>query len=337
MRLAWVHYGWPAESGMARGYLASAYLLRQALLAVPALELVDVAAGSAPGPADYFFHYCPPHFFRPFHVEHCPDVLMTMWEGLRLPPEVRHALGAADRLVVPSPFCAELWASYGFEADVVPLGVADDFLEGDASRRIFRGAGEGLRFLLVGSRANRKAWELVGPAWVEAFGGRTPHQCYVKMIGDGSVGRSGPVMVDQRDLEPRQMLALYRSADVFVSPTLAEGFGLPLLEAMAAGCLAVSTLAGGNECFFGAGRGIIVARSSTVEVDYGGVVFPMRAPTSGDLAAALRLAAGDWGTPEAEAARASGTAAARTFTWGASAAALLGALYPAQASARMPA
>lgn len=321
---------------MARGYLASAFLLYKALRAVPGLELEDVGAGGEAGSADVHIHYCPPHFFRPFHVKH--NALFTMWEGLALPPDMVAPLAAAQQRIVPSRFCEKVWARYGFDADVVPLGLAREYLECDTSRRILRAPGEGLRFLFVGSMSNRKAWALVGPAWREAFAANVAgHQCYAKMIGDGTVTRSGPVLVDQRDLEPRALLALYRSADVFVSPTLVEGFGLPLLEAMASGCLAVATQAGGNEAFFGPGLGVIIARSSLLEVDYGGAEFKLPSPTSADIAAGMALAAGDWGTLPAEAARAAGIASARRFGWETSAATLLRALFPADAFARMPA
>jgi alpha-1,3-rhamnosyl/mannosyltransferase len=38
------------------------------------------------------------------------------------------------------------------------------------------------------------------------------------------------------DLEEDELIGLYRRAAALVHPALCEGFGLPLLEAMAAGC-----------------------------------------------------------------------------------------------------
>jgi len=40
-------------------------------------------------------------------------------------------------------------------------------------------------------------------------------------------------------IDPADMAALYRSAELFIYPSLAEGFGLPPLEAMACGCPAI--------------------------------------------------------------------------------------------------
>jgi glycosyltransferase involved in cell wall biosynthesis len=45
------------------------------------------------------------------------------------------------------------------------------------------------------------------------------------------------------------MADFYRRCDVFVFPSLAEGFGLPALEAMACGCAVVTTACGGVDSF----------------------------------------------------------------------------------------
>ena len=46
-----------------------------------------------------------------------------------------------------------------------------------------------------------------------------------------------------------EMAAFYNRCDVFVFPSLAEGFGLPALEAMACGCALVTTDCGGVSTF----------------------------------------------------------------------------------------
>ena len=46
-----------------------------------------------------------------------------------------------------------------------------------------------------------------------------------------------------------EMAAFYRRCDIFVFPSLAEGFGLPALEALASGCALVTTDCGGVAAF----------------------------------------------------------------------------------------
>jgi glycosyltransferase involved in cell wall biosynthesis len=50
-----------------------------------------------------------------------------------------------------------------------------------------------------------------------------------------------------------EMAAFYSRCDVFVFPSLAEGFGLPALEAMACGCAVITTDCGGVSAFARAG------------------------------------------------------------------------------------
>jgi glycosyltransferase involved in cell wall biosynthesis len=77
-------------------------------------------------------------------------------------------------------------------------------------------------------------------------------QCRARFL----VVRADPVeLPDRRHVETIQapdeqaMADFYRRCDVFVFPSLAEGFGLPALEAMACGCAVVTTDCGGVNAF----------------------------------------------------------------------------------------
>lgn len=70
------------------------------------------------------------------------------------------------------------------------------------------------------------------------------------------IARADPVALPTRQpseaVEARSetaMAAFYRRCEVFVFPSLAEGFGLPALEAMACGCAVVTTDCGGVSTF----------------------------------------------------------------------------------------
>lgn len=326
IRAAWVHYRIADPSdGIGRGFLSTAFHLWRAMKASDDFALVD--AGQEGEHPRTHLHVCPFHVFRPVRGKH--NVLFTMWEGDVLPEEFQRALASADQLIVPSEYCREVWARHGFRADVVPLGLGDEWRALDANRRTVHTRDRRLRFLWCGSRAVRKGWPLLAPAWRAAFADRLDVQLYVKTIGAGEQKveehYGGHVVVDTRDLEPLDLLRLYESADVFVFPTLGEGFGLPALEAMAAGCLTLAPLVGGLTDFFGPATGIPIRRSQATSIDYG-ARYTTTIPTPVDVAVAMRMAADGWGRPEVEALRQAGTHVARTFTWRASAERLAAAL-----------
>jgi glycosyltransferase involved in cell wall biosynthesis len=55
-----------------------------------------------------------------------------------------------------------------------------------------------------------------------------------------------------------EMAAFYRRCDIFVFPSLAEGFGLPALEALASGCALVTTECGGVAAFARSGENCLM-------------------------------------------------------------------------------
>lgn len=58
-----------------------------------------------------------------------------------------------------------------------------------------------------------------------------------------------PVQIIEKDLSDAELKALYQSCDVLVAPSLAEGFGLPLAEAMLSGLPVITTQWGGQMDF----------------------------------------------------------------------------------------
>jgi glycosyltransferase involved in cell wall biosynthesis len=328
IRLAWQHYLMPS-SGLARGYLASAWALWAALRAHPEIELHD--AGDEPAHPRVHLHYCPPHFFKPRPGK--KNVLFTMWEGDVLPDEVRRQLARADVLVVPSQFCQALWRAHGVDAAIVPLGVAHEYQTAETERTQLVGPGVHRRFLWVGSNSQRKGWPLLMPAWNLAFppvdGGLVGAELYIKTISHTSkkVVTRGSVTIDTRDVEPSEMLALYESAHVHLTTSLAEGFGLPTLEAMAAGCLAVAPLTGGLTHFVSDATALVIEKTGAATIEYGKKEFAIPVPSPTDIAQAIRTAFELWGSPALESRRRAGTEHARTFSWARSADTLVAAVF----------
>ena len=108
--------------------------------------------------------------------------------------------------------------------------------------------------------------------------------------------------------------ALMAGAEVFCFPSLAEGFGLPVLEAMAAGAPVVTSA--GTACAEVAGGAAVLVDPLDADSVAGGLAEVLDDP---DRAAALRAA---------------GRARAATFTWEAAAAATVSAYTDAVAAAR---
>ena len=172
------------------------------------------------------------------------------------------SIAVPDRvLVVSTPWIARLRDEFGVEAELVPNGVdAERFHPpGDAGERAAAraaaGLGDELAILTVGGIEPRKGSLTLLRAFAavrEALRGRRPvllvaggatlfdHRDEIERFDalrdelglDGSVRVLGPV--SDAGLEE-----LYRAADVFALPSTKEGFGLAVLEALAAGLPAV--------------------------------------------------------------------------------------------------
>ncbi|MFV0258799.1 MAG: glycosyltransferase family 4 protein [Acidimicrobiales bacterium] len=171
--------------------------------------------------------------------------------GRRFFPKVWDAVGERARIIVcPSAAVADDCASRGVDRSrlrVVPWGVAPPTITDSGARGYRQRLGLPERFALwVGTLEPRKNL----PGLVEAMG-RVPGIDLViagpagwNLNGDdvlapleGRVHRVGRVNDDT-------LHALYRSASVFVFPSLSEGFGLPVLEAMAHGTPVVTSATG---------------------------------------------------------------------------------------------
>lgn len=107
-------------------------------------------------------------------------------------------------------------------------------------------------------------------------------------------------------LDAPALAALYREADVLLSLHRAEGFGLPMLEAMAHGIPAVATGWSGNLEFMDAGNGILIPYHLVPVVDPAGIYAgsSWAEPDLAAAAAALRRLAVDRAHYEALAAAA---------------------------------
>jgi glycosyltransferase involved in cell wall biosynthesis len=249
----------------------------------------------------------------------------TMHEADRLPASWVEQAQQMDEVWVPTAWGAAVMRDSGITCpiSVIPLGVDLARFAGAAPPR----RDERVVFVSVFEWGLRKGWDVLLDAWAAAFHAddpvqlvlkidhRTPHGDPLRSIAERLPAGAAPVgVIYNRALGPAQLAALYRGADCFVLPTRGEGWGMPILEAMACGIPAISTDWGGATAFFDASCGYPIPLRALVPADAGGYVLrgARWAEPDGDaLVALLRRAASD----HAERRRLGAAAARRAAEW----------------------
>jgi glycosyltransferase involved in cell wall biosynthesis len=120
---------------------------------------------------------------------------------------------------------------------VVALGAADDFFAETPPHR-----GERPYLLYVGNHREHKDLPTLFSAWA-ALPDDLEMDLYLTGPDDfdaASRRRGQRRVVALGDVSTQELVALYAGAVAMVTPALCEGFGLPMLEAMAAGCPVVA-------------------------------------------------------------------------------------------------
>lgn len=179
-------------------------------------------------------HHCPPHAFRPLPGRF--NVLWTAWEFPELPDWERGTLSAADLVCVTAQFLVPIFRKYvSAPVRCVHQGIDTDayyprpraWARRYSPRRPFR-------VLWVGAPNDRKGYQFLLAAW-NAFSQAPDMELVMKTTLTDKLERAGNVVFDSRNLSQADMVALYHSADCFAFPSMAEGFGFTLGEAMACG------------------------------------------------------------------------------------------------------
>jgi glycosyltransferase involved in cell wall biosynthesis len=207
----------------------------------------------------------------------------------------------ADLIHCPSQATADDCLAYGFESErvrVVPWGLDWDVASDEAVAAVRRRHGLTGRYVLfAGTLEPRKNL----PRLIEAFGSLDEPDVSLVLVGpegwgDQVTGVDGTRIRALGFVPPAELAPLYRGAAVFCYPSLLEGFGLPVLEAMSQGTPTVTS-----------------ANTATAEVGGGAV----RAVDPTDVAALAEALSDLLGDPtEARRLGEAGLARSQAFGWG---------------------
>jgi glycosyltransferase involved in cell wall biosynthesis len=192
--------------------------------------------------------------------------IIQPWEFGAAPAEWVEGINRnVDELWVPSAHVRDTYVDSGVDPDrivVVPNGVdLETFSPAGPSMPI---DGSGVRLLFVGGLIDRKGPDLLVAAFLDAFAGRTDVTLVIKDFGADGIypkadrrklreysesGQLPRIVYLHRDMPVAELASLYRTCDVLVHPYRGEGFGMPVLEAMACGLPVIVTAGGPTDEF----------------------------------------------------------------------------------------
>ena len=215
-------------------------------------------------------HQWPPNWSRPASGA---LVVIQPWEFGSLPLAWVEAAKNVDEFWVPSPIVRSMYLDSGIAPEkvrVVPNGVdTKKFCPG--VRPLKLATRKKFKFLFVGGTIHRKGPDVLLDAFLNAFTANDDVCLVIKDFGGDSFyqGQTAAELIRSiqknphapeimhltNDLSQEQMPALYAACDCLVHPYRGEGFGMPVLEAMACGLPVIVTGGGATESFVAAAAG----------------------------------------------------------------------------------
>lgn len=242
-----------------------------------------------PGPCDLWLSSgWPPAVARPADAQ--TAAVRVDWEYGALPTELVPALHGADRVVVHSQAVARVVGMAGVTADridIVPHGVDRAFCaEGPEDSEVLAFKGDTRALLFAGAPIWRKGFDLWIRTLLDLHRRGHPVRGVVKSCGGqshyagfelaGLIDRlaehpqAPPILHLDGELSRPELAAVFRACDLMVHPYRGEGFGMPVLEAMATGLPVVVTSGGATDDFCAGTPGVIQVPAAQVDCDLEG-------------------------------------------------------------------
>ena len=185
------------------------------------------------------------------------------WEESAFPDAyVEHFNRRLNLITVCSPLVKKILRDAGVTTPIVTVGNGVDHLESVPPETTSHALGDGFRFLHVSSCFPRKGLDVLLAAYGQAFRRDeavtlviktfpNPHNDAADQIARHQAEDPDypAVVLINEDLTDAEIAGIYQACDAFVLPSRAEGFGLPVAEAMLAGLPVIATGFGGHRYF----------------------------------------------------------------------------------------
>jgi glycosyltransferase involved in cell wall biosynthesis len=198
-------------------------------------------------------------------------VQILPWEYGALPRAWIDGLraGGADEVWTPTEYCRAMFLEAGIAPErvaVVPNGIDPEKFSPDRAVAPYPIATKkSFKFLFIGGLLPRKGVDVLLAAYREAFTRDDDVALVLKLFGTRTFYQLGDeanalrafmddprapelVLIDE-ELTDEDVVRLYRSCDALAFPYRGEGFGLPMLEALACGLPVIATAGGAADAF----------------------------------------------------------------------------------------